>query len=189
MINKKYILLYILAIIFFFCCSILFIFNNVEDNNELIEKIDSLNIEIDNLKNKFYEIKIIDNKIKAIAWRIDSDRSRKLSEAIWLYSNVYDLNSDLLISLVFVESGFRKFSKSSVGCLGYFQINPYVHDINWNRIYDEYYNTSLGCKILRDNIDRIGNLKLALNAYNGWCSYDNQYANIVLNHKKKIERI
>ena len=69
-----------------------------------------------------------------------------------------------------IESGFNRYALSSAGAQGLMQIMPF-----WKEIYgkpnDDLYNPLVslryGCTILRHYIDKYGNLRDALAAYNG----------------------
>ncbi|TDP86041.1 transglycosylase-like protein with SLT domain [Aquabacterium commune] len=82
------------------------------------------------------------------------------------------LEPGLVLGLIQVESGFRKYAISSVGARGYMQIMPF-----WSRtigtgdpasLFHMQTNIRFGCVILRHYLDvERGNLFLALGRYNG----------------------
>ncbi|HEX5311305.1 lytic transglycosylase domain-containing protein [Aquabacterium sp.] len=82
------------------------------------------------------------------------------------------LEPSLVLGLIQVESGFRKYAISSVGARGYMQIMPF-----WSRtigngdpssLFHMQTNIRFGCVILRHYLDREkGNLFMALGRYNG----------------------
>ena len=82
------------------------------------------------------------------------------------------LDSQLVLGLIQVESGFRKYAISSVGARGYMQVMPF-----WSRLigtgdpsslFHMQTNLRFGCVILRHYLDREkGNLFMALGRYNG----------------------
>ena len=82
------------------------------------------------------------------------------------------LEPSLVLGLIQVESGFRKYAISSVGARGYMQIMPF-----WSRtigngdpasLFHMQTNIRFGCVILRHYLDmERGNLFLALGRYNG----------------------
>lgn len=82
------------------------------------------------------------------------------------------LEPSLVLGLIQVESGFRKYAISSVGARGYMQIMPF-----WSRsigngdpasLFHMQTNLRFGCVILRHYLDlERGNLFLALGRYNG----------------------
>jgi soluble lytic murein transglycosylase-like protein len=82
------------------------------------------------------------------------------------------LDPTLVLGLIQVESGFRKYAISSVGARGYMQVMPF-----WSRtigtgdaasLFNMQTNLRFGCVILRHYLDREkGNLFMALGRYNG----------------------
>ena len=82
------------------------------------------------------------------------------------------LEPSLVLGLIQVESGFRKYAISPVGARGYMQVMPF-----WSRLigtgdpaslFHMQTNLRFGCVILRHYLDRErGNLFMALGRYNG----------------------
>ena len=82
------------------------------------------------------------------------------------------LEPSLILGLIQVESGFRKYAISSVGARGYMQVMPF-----WSRLigtgdpsslFHVQTNLRFGCVILRHYLDQErGNLFMALGRYNG----------------------
>jgi hypothetical protein len=136
-------------------------------------------------------IKNIEKKITNLKPNISQLILTDLSCSIYTYSLLHPTaNVDLIIAIAFVESSFRKYAKSSADCLGYWQINPKVHNVDLNQIYDGNYNLSWAMNIYNYNMKLFkGNQTLALNAYNGWASKKNPYANKVFKYIKKIEKV
>jgi soluble lytic murein transglycosylase-like protein len=93
-------------------------------------------------------------------------------EAAWYESTRAGLEPSLLLGLVQVESGFRKYAVSSAGAQGYMQVMPF-----WARLLGEGGSTNLfhmqtnlrfGCVILRHYLDlERGDMYMALGRYNG----------------------
>jgi len=81
------------------------------------------------------------------------------------------LDPQLVLGLIEVESGFKKYAVSRVGARGYMQVMPFwvkqigVADHN---LFDPRINLRYGCTILRHYLDiEHGNLYRALGRYNG----------------------
>ncbi len=93
-------------------------------------------------------------------------------ETIWYESARAGLEQSLLLGLVQVESGFRKYAISSAGARGYMQVMPFwarvIGDGDSGRLFHMQTNLRFGCVILRHylNLER-GDLFLALGRYNG----------------------
>lgn len=82
------------------------------------------------------------------------------------------LDPSLVLGLVQVESGFRRYAISRVGARGYMQVMPFwarlIGDGNAERLFHTQTNLSFGCVILRHYLDRErGDLYMALGRYNG----------------------
>jgi soluble lytic murein transglycosylase-like protein len=93
-------------------------------------------------------------------------------EAVWYESKRAGLEPELVLGLIQVESGFRKYAISSAGARGYMQVMPF-----WTRtigngdpsgLFHMQTNLRFGCVILRHYLDlEKGDLFLALGRYNG----------------------
>ncbi len=82
------------------------------------------------------------------------------------------LDPTLVLGLIQVESGFRKYAISSVGARGYMQVMPFWARLIGNgdaaSLFHMQTNLRFGCVILRHYLDREkGNLFMALGRYNG----------------------
>lgn len=93
-------------------------------------------------------------------------------EAVWYESRRAGLETALVLGLIQVESGFRKYAISVAGARGYMQVMPFwmrlIGDGDVSRLFHLQTNLRFGCVILRHYLDREkGNLFLALGRYNG----------------------
>ena len=93
-------------------------------------------------------------------------------EAVWYESRRAGLETPLVLGLIQVESGFRKYAISSAGARGYMQVMPFwarlIGDGDAHRIFHLQTNLRFGCVILRHYLERErGDLFLALGRYNG----------------------
>lgn len=81
------------------------------------------------------------------------------------------LDPQLVLGLIQVESGFKKYAVSSVGARGYMQVMPFwVKSIGANdhNLFHLRLNLRYGCTILRHYLDiERGDLYRALGRYNG----------------------
>ena len=93
-------------------------------------------------------------------------------EAVWYESRRAALETELILGLIQVESGFRKYAISSAGARGYMQVMPFwarlIGDGDPARLFHMQTNMRFGCTILRHylGIER-GDLFMALGRYNG----------------------
>ena len=93
-------------------------------------------------------------------------------ETLWYESRRAGLEPALVLGLVQVESGFRKYAISSAGARGYMQVMPFwarlIGDGEPARLFHMQTNLRFGCVILRHYLDQErGDLFLALGRYNG----------------------
>jgi soluble lytic murein transglycosylase-like protein len=93
-------------------------------------------------------------------------------ETLWYESRRAGLDPALVLGLVQVESGFRKYAISIAGARGYMQVMPFwarlIGDGEPGRLFHMQTNLRFGCVILRHYIDiEKGDLYLALGRYNG----------------------
>ena len=93
-------------------------------------------------------------------------------ETAWYESRRAGLETALVLGLVQVESGFRKYAISSAGARGYMQVMPFwarvIGDGDPRRLFHLQTNLRFGCVILRHYLQRErGDLFLALGRYNG----------------------
>ena len=82
------------------------------------------------------------------------------------------LERQLVLGLIQVESGFRKYAISPAGARGYMQVMPFwttlIGDGNQRTLFDMRTNLRYGCVILRHYLDsEQGDLFRALGRYNG----------------------
>ena len=93
-------------------------------------------------------------------------------KTLWYESRRAGLEASLLLGLVQVESGFRKYAVSSAGARGYTQVMPFwarlIGDGDAARLFNMQLNLRFGCVILRHylGLER-GDMYLALGRYNG----------------------
>lgn len=93
-------------------------------------------------------------------------------ETVWYESKRAGLDPALVLGLIQVESGFRKYAMSHVGARGYMQVMPFwtrvIGDNDPKKLFHMQTNLRYGCSILRMYIDmERGNLYLGLGRYNG----------------------
>ena len=92
------------------------------------------------------------------------------------------LDPQLVLGLIQVESGFRKYAVSGAGARGYMQVMPFWVKLIGNRDNNLFHlrtNLRYGCTILRHYLDiEGGNLYRALGRYNGSLGAP-EYPNIV----------
>jgi soluble lytic murein transglycosylase-like protein len=144
----------------------------------------------------------IEDRIKYLHWLGEmSDRLKRrmpdkqtrieFLETVWYESKRAGLDTGLVLGLMQVESGFKKYAVSIVGARGYMQVMPFwsrvIGDGDPKKLFQMQTNLRYGCSILRMYIDMEGgNLFLALGRYNGSRGRA-EYPNAVLANWKKWE--
>lgn len=93
-------------------------------------------------------------------------------KTVWYESKRAGLETSMVLGLIQVESGFRRYAISSVGARGYMQIMPFwarlIGDGDPSTLFHMQTNIRFGCVILRHYLEREnGNLFMALGRYNG----------------------
>jgi soluble lytic murein transglycosylase-like protein len=93
-------------------------------------------------------------------------------QSVWYESRRAGLQTDLVLGLIQVESGFRKYAISVAGARGYMQVMPFwarlIGDGDPSKLFHMQTNLRFGCTILRHYLEREnGDLFLALGRYNG----------------------
>jgi soluble lytic murein transglycosylase-like protein len=93
-------------------------------------------------------------------------------EALWYESRRAGLEPELVLGLVQVESGFRKYAVSKAGARGYMQVMPFwarlIGQGDPAQLFHMQANLRFGCVILRHYLElERGDLYMALGRYNG----------------------
>jgi soluble lytic murein transglycosylase-like protein len=93
-------------------------------------------------------------------------------ETVWYESKRAGLEPALVLGLIQVESGFRKYAISSAGARGYMQVMPFwarlIGGGDVLRLFHMQTNLRFGCVILRHYLAlERGDLFMALGRYNG----------------------
>jgi len=93
-------------------------------------------------------------------------------ETVWYESKRAGLEPALVLGLIFIESGFRKYAISSAGARGYMQVMPFwarlIGDGDAGKLFHTQTNLRYGCVILRHYLEaEKGDLFMALGRYNG----------------------
>ena len=98
------------------------------------------------------------------------------------------LDPQMVLGLIQVESGFKKYALSSVGARGFMQVMPFWVRSIGNKEHNLFHlrlNLRYGCTILRHYIDiERGDLYRALGRYNGSLGRP-QYPNLILGAWRK----
>ena len=110
-------------------------------------------------------------------------------QTVWYESRRAGLETALVLGLIQVESGFRKYAISSAGARGYMQVMPFwarlIGDGQTSRLFHMQTSLRFGCVILRHYLDiEKGDLFMALGRYNG-SRGRNEYPNLVFGARRQ----
>lgn len=114
----------------------------------------------------------IDAMTRRLASRIaDREYREDLLGTVYYEASRAGLEPDLVMGLMEVESGFRKYAVSSAGARGFMQVMPFWVDLigaSEHNLFHLRTNLRYGCTILRHYLDiEQGDLFRALGRYNG----------------------
>ncbi len=110
-------------------------------------------------------------------------------QTLWYESQRAALEPALVLGLIEVESGFRKYAISAAGARGYMQVMPFwmrlIGDGDESRLFHLQTNLRFGCTILRHYLQmERGDLFMALGRYNG-SRGQSEYPRAVLNAQRR----
>ena len=110
-------------------------------------------------------------------------------QTVWYESKRKGLEPSLVLALIQVESGFRKYAVSRAGARGYMQVMPFwarlIGDGDVGRLFHMQTNLRFGCVILRHYLDiERGDQFMALGRYNGSRGRA-QYPSLVFGARKR----
>ncbi len=173
--NLKYLCQYSLAVVFIVCISISTCHANIELQRKDVE-LRAL------LEKAINDTSSFPGKFDAEVWLVDmsnrlSKRVKDATKRIELLKLVHqeatraELEPELVLAVIQVESNFRKYAISRVGARGLMQIMPFwLDEIGHpdDDLFDIKTNLRFGCTILKHYLKREkGNLTRALGRYNG----------------------
>ncbi len=121
----------------------------------------------------------------------DSEYAKIFLETVHYEATRAGLDPELMLGLITVESGFKKYAISSAGARGYTQVMPFWLNLlgggeNAHNLFHLRTNIRYGCVILRHYLDReSGNMSRALGRYNGSLGRY-EYPNAVFASAKKF---
>lgn len=165
--------------------------NQEKFKNELLEK---LHQNKKTGKNISYEEQLF-KAIQSLQPRIDPSIGKSIISSVLEESTLRDLDPELILALIFVESGFNHLAESEMGAVGLMQVRyetwketPQLKDNGVEAKYHLFWiseNVQCGTTIFKKYLDREkGNLGKALRRYNSGrelttLPYHNEYVNKV----------
>ena len=157
---------------------------SLSNRQELRQKFYS-GVSINSFKDVTHAITWIGQQSYQLRNKIPDDRKRReLLRMIHYEATRYQLDPDLVLALIEVESGFNRFALSHVGASGLMQVMPFWKELigsEKDSLFDVQTNLRYGCIILRHYLDIEGNnVARGLARYNGSLGTDT-YSSLVLN--------
>jgi len=124
-------------------------------------------------------------------WKPDEQQRLEFLSTVRYEAQRAGLDPQLVLGLIEVESGFRRYAISSAGARGYMQVMPFwtrvIGDGEASTLFEMRANLRYGCTILRHYLDiERGDLFRALGRYNGSLGRP-EYPNAVLQAWKRWE--
>ena len=115
----------------------------------------------------------------------------------WETGRRTDLEPNLILAVMAIESGFNPFAQSNVGAQGLMQVMTRVHSEKYEGFggnlaaFDPVSNLRVGVKILKDYIDKAGSLEGGLHMYVGDSSAndDGVYSSKVLAEQARLKQV
>ena len=135
-------------------------------------------------KSKLDEVEWLNAMSRRLDKRIRDHKSRiAFLKSVHYEASRAGLDPQLVLGLIQVESGFKKYAVSSAGARGYMQVMPFwvrLIGARGDNLFDIRKNIRYGCTILRHYLDlEKGDLYRALGRYNG-SLVQAEYPNMVL---------
>lgn len=105
-------------------------------------------------------------------------RKEELVRAVTDASLKNNVDPEIILSVIAVESAFKKGAKSHAGAVGPMQVIPFYWGKKGHNPYEYYENIQLGTKILREYKEECGNWKCAFKSYNVGITAYNKNMNV-----------
>jgi len=153
---------------------------NNEKKSEIMtlnQKINKMEMELADSRNDLEEIPYL--KYKAEVLRKKYPSFARISEVVFKKSREHQVDPNLIMGLIEIESNFKRFAVSNAGAYGLMQINYKVWkdelNIDSEKIFNIEYNIDLGIRILKNYLKVAeGDIMKALHLYNNGYLYNNE---------------
>jgi soluble lytic murein transglycosylase-like protein len=132
--------------------------------------------------------------VRSINPEVSMNEAARIVNAAVKYGRQLGVEPPLLLAVAATESTFKEHSISSAGAVGLYQVLIKVHIdkiveakkvVGTPEPFDVEANTFMGAKVLKDCIEKRGNVRSGLACYNG-TSAPGEYSDKVLERYKKI---
>jgi hypothetical protein len=137
--------------------------NNLSDGFNALKEM--LTVRIMTEDGKPIIVKVVDNKAVVVEYD-SSDNVMRWGKEIQAASTKYGIEPALIAAVIEQESGGNPDAQSSAGAIGLMQLMPRTANGLGVNPYDPAHNIVGGTKYLAIQLNRFGNLEMALAAYN-----------------------
>lgn len=129
-------------------------------------------------------------------YEVNEEKARLMVRSAELAARKYQLELELLMAIIFVESSYNPEAKSKAGAIGLMQVVPKWHLDKINPygdievLYDIPTNIEIGTSILMEYFRKEGNWLSALHRYNGSLQDQSlKYSNRVMTKYRLLKRM
>ncbi len=130
-------------------------------------------------------------------YRVAPEPVSRLVQEAWIVGERAQLDPNLILAIIAVESGFNPFAQSTVGAQGLMQVMTRVHDDKYepfggnHAAFDPLTNLRVGVQVLKECIVRAGSLEGGLRFYVGAANLpdDGGYAGKVLSEQAYLRQV
>ena len=147
----------------------------------------SINLYPDNLINKYYKF------IKKYNPQIKEKEIYNILHISYLIAKKFDIDIDIILAIMKVESNFRNIKAKKENSYGYMQVSKKT--ANWlvrsrkieKFLLDPVYNILIGCEHLKNLKNKYGNIWEAVRRYNGSGKQSFKYLHKVLKYYNELK--
>lgn len=135
------------------------------------------------------------NAIAKFNPRLSPNELDTITTSILAYSERYGVDPRLVVALIIAESNFKPTAVSRCGAMGLGQLMPgTARGLGVNNAFDPEQNIAGAVRLIKGHLDKFGDLKLALSAYNAGAGAVKRHGGVppykeTRNYIAKIERI
>lgn len=130
-------------------------------------------------------------------YRVAPEPVSRLVQEAWAVGQRAKVEPTLILAIMAIESGFNPFAQSAVGAQGLMQVMTRVHDDKYEAFggnhaaFDPVTNLRVGVQVLRECIQRAGNVEEGLRYYVGAANLaeDTGYASRVLAEHELLKSV
>ena len=99
--------------------------------------------------------------------RLKEDQLNTVTSSILTFSWNYQVDPRLVVAIILAESGFKPAATSPVGAMGLGQLMPgTARGMGVSDAYDPVQNIEASTRLIHGHLERYGDIRLALSAYN-----------------------